>query len=369
MDFINGGGHLKGAGSAAAGIADSEDDDDDLSDTKPSKRKSCGTRSRPVRGTTPTVSKFQQLLHLTLDSQSLTRKACAQTDNLPGYRNDSPQTLASSAESLPRSSAFSNNDRSLLDRSRSDDYDHPIASRQGQGNTIQRPGSSSSNPDYRRISHFNLLRGGPKSDWPSPRLDNGAQHPSAGGLLSTNALLSLDAHHSGHHQEFLSNFARHRASALAHSIANGGPSIARRLAPSYSEATPPLSSSSLTSLTGGTGGGSGSGGPGGGSGPGGGDDSWLDFLTMPSTSMSLSLLGDHPTALGGSHASASSAYDFPFGLGLGGPGRGGGGSGSGGGLGIGSFGLPEGSDLEKERELLARQGANDFGPRKRPRWE
>ena len=57
VDFINGGGHLKGAGSAAAGIADSEDDDDDLSDTKPSKRKSCGTRSRPVRGTTPTVSK------------------------------------------------------------------------------------------------------------------------------------------------------------------------------------------------------------------------------------------------------------------------------------------------------------------------
>ena len=86
--------------------------------------------------------------------------------------------------------------------------------------------------------------------------------------------------------------------------------------------------------------------------------------------MSLSLLGDHPTALGGSHASASSAYDFPFGLGLGGPGRGGGGGSSGGGgLGIGSFGLPEGSDLEKERELLARQGANDFGPRKRPRWE
>ena len=95
--------------------------------------------------------------------------------------------------------------------------------------------------------------------------------------------------------------------------------------------------------------------------------------------MSISLLGDHPTALGGSHASASSAYDFPFGLGLGGPGRGGGGGGSGsgsgggggngGGLGIGSFGLPEGTDLDKERELLARQAGNDFGPRKRPRWE
>ena len=90
--------------------------------------------------------------------------------------------------------------------------------------------------------------------------------------------------------------------------------------------------------------------------------------------MSLSLLGDHPTALGGgSHASASSAYDFPFGLGLGGPGRGGGGGGGGnggsGGLGIGSYGLPDGTDLDKERELIAREGGNDFGPRKRPRWE
>ena len=87
--------------------------------------------------------------------------------------------------------------------------------------------------------------------------------------------------------------------------------------------------------------------------------------------MSLNLLADHPTALGGSHASAAGGYDFPFGLGLGGAGRGGSGSGSGGsgGLGIGSYGLSEGADLDKERELLAREGGNDFGPRKRPRWE
>ena len=255
------------------------------------------------------------------------------------------------------------NDRSgpLQDRSRSDEHDHPTASR--LGSTIPRPGSSSSNPDYRRISHFNLLRGGLKSDWPSPRLDNGGQHPTTGGLLSSNALLSLDSHHSGHHQELLSNFARHRANALAHSVSTGGPSIARRLA--YSAATPPLPSTSLSSLAGATGGGNGGpGGPGGNS----GDDSWLDFLAMPSTNMSLNLLGDHPTALGGgSHASASSAYDFPFGLGLGGPGRGGGGGSGNGGL--GSYGLSDGTDLDKERELLAREGGNDFGPRKRPRWE
>ena len=87
--------------------------------------------------------------------------------------------------------------------------------------------------------------------------------------------------------------------------------------------------------------------------------------------MSLSLLADHPTALGGSHASAG-GYDFPFGLGLAGPGRGGGGGGgssSGGGLGIGNYGLSDGADLDKERELLAREGGNDFVPRKRPRWE
>ena len=63
MDFMNGGGHLKGAGSAAAGVAESEDDDDDLSDTRPSKRKAPGTRSRPARTTTPTVRKFEPLLH------------------------------------------------------------------------------------------------------------------------------------------------------------------------------------------------------------------------------------------------------------------------------------------------------------------
>jgi hypothetical protein len=90
---------------------------------------------------------------------------------------------------------------------------------------------------------------------------------------------------------------------------------------------------------------------------------------MPSTSMSLGLLADHPTALGGSHASAAGAYDFPFGLAFGGSGRGGSGGSGSGGLGIGSYGLPEGIGLEKERELLARDGGNDFGPRKRPRWE
>lgn len=244
----------------------------------------------------------------------------------------------------------------LLDRSRLDD--HPIASR--QENTILRPGSSASNPDYRRISHFSLLRSGLKSDWPSPRLDNGAQPPN-GSLLGSNGLLGFDGHHSGHHhQELLSNFARHRAGTLAHS--GGGPGAGRRLTAPYSAATPPLPPTSLT------GGGSGSSGGGGG---GGGDDSWLDFLAMPSTSMSLSLLADHPTALGaGSHASASGGYDFPFGLGLGGAGRGnaGGGNASGEGLGIGNYGLSEGADLDKERELLAR-GGNDFGPRKRPRWE
>lgn len=242
----------------------------------------------------------------------------------------------------------------LLDRSRLDD--HPIASR--QENTILRPGSSASNPDYRRISHFSLLRSGLKSDWPSPRLDNGAQPPN-GSLLGSNGLLGFDGHHSGHHrQELLSNFARHRAGTLAHS--GGGPGAGRHLTAPYSAATPPLPPTSLT------GGGSGSSGGGGG-----GDDSWLDFLAMPSTSMSLSLLADHPTALGaGSHASASGGYDFPFGLGLGGAGRGSGGGGSGGGegLGIGNYGLSEGADLDKERELLAR-GGNDFGPRKRPRWE
>jgi hypothetical protein len=62
IDFTSGGGQLKGASSAAAGIADSEDDDDDLSDTRPSKRKTCGTRSRPVRSVTPTVSKFKPVL-------------------------------------------------------------------------------------------------------------------------------------------------------------------------------------------------------------------------------------------------------------------------------------------------------------------
>lgn len=62
LDFINGGGQLKGASSAAPGIAESEEDDDDLSDTKPSKRKASGTRSRPVRTVTPTVSQFMPLI-------------------------------------------------------------------------------------------------------------------------------------------------------------------------------------------------------------------------------------------------------------------------------------------------------------------
>jgi len=247
------------------------------------------------------------------------------------------------------------NDRSapLLDRSRLDDHDHPTASR--QGNSIPRPGSSGSNPDYRRISHF---RGGLRSDWPSPpsRLDSGAQHPPTGSFLGSSSLLGLGTHHGGHHQELLSNFARHRASTLARPASTGGPSMARRLDrldTPYSAATPPLPAASLAGAAGGGGGG--------------GDDSWLDFLAMPSTSMSLSLLADHPTALGGSHTSAGGAYDFPFGLAFGGTGRSsGGGSG---GLGIGSYGLPEGTGLDKERELLAREGGNDFGPRKRPRWE
>ena len=58
MDFITGGGQLKGTSSAVAGMAESESDDEDLSDTKPSKRKASGTRSRPARTITPTVSKF-----------------------------------------------------------------------------------------------------------------------------------------------------------------------------------------------------------------------------------------------------------------------------------------------------------------------
>lgn len=127
-------------------------------------------------------------------------------------------------------------------------------------------------------------------------------------------------------------------------------------------ATPPLPPTSLAGGNGGCTSGS-NGSNGGGGGGGSGDDSWLDFLAMPSTTMSLSLLADHPTALGGPHT--SSAYDFPFGLGLGGTGRGSGGSG----LGLGSYGLPDGADLDKERELLVREGGNDFGPRKRPRWE
>jgi len=332
-DFINGGGQLKGGSSAAAGTAESEDDDDDVSDTKPSKGKTSGTRSRPARTATPTA------------------------DSPPGYRNDSAQTLASSAESLSRSSAFSVGDRlgALLDRARSDDHEHPIASR--QGNNILRPGSSGSDPDYRRISHFSPLRGSHKSAWLSDS-GLGAPHTNApttgSGLLSSSALLGLDGPHAEHpHQELLSNFARHRASLLAHA-GGAGPGTGRRLAAPYS-ATPPLPPTSLTGQGAGTG----------------GDDSWLDFLAMPSTSMSLSLLVDHPTALGGSHASAAGGYDFPFGLGLGGAGRGGGGGGGGsGGLGIPSYGLPEGAELDKERELLAREGGgNEFGPRKRPRWE
>ena len=63
IDFTSGGSQLKGANSASAGIVDSEDDDDDLSDTRPSKLKTCGTRSRPVRGATPTVSKFKSVVH------------------------------------------------------------------------------------------------------------------------------------------------------------------------------------------------------------------------------------------------------------------------------------------------------------------
>jgi hypothetical protein len=70
-DFINGGGQLKGGSSAAAGTAESEDDDDDVSDTKPSKGKTSGTRSRPARTATPTVSRFAQVfcLHPTPDAK------------------------------------------------------------------------------------------------------------------------------------------------------------------------------------------------------------------------------------------------------------------------------------------------------------
>lgn len=89
LDFISGGGQIKGASSTAAGLAESEDDDDDLSDTKPSKRKTSGTRSRPAR-TTPNVSIFNPLRLIapvphetsgSLDGQSPCLPQCQSSNN------------------------------------------------------------------------------------------------------------------------------------------------------------------------------------------------------------------------------------------------------------------------------------------------